>query len=534
MANDFINLPQSIDLNIAPVQAQTTIYLAKGIPWDNKYVHVRPFASKSDLLAYVQSMTPSGYTITQSAPVRTGRLSVSVKANEAVAMKFNYMAFQNLPYDSEWHFAFITNVIWKSNSSVTIEFELDVFQECWYTADLKPCFIERAHIAKSDDTVGANVVPDNIETGELYCYNHESMFFSDSAGGDLYIGGWTSDLPVEGDLPDGFYPNRKVNGVYSGLYFFSSKNASTIADIIQSYDDVGKSDAIETIFMYPDICETEGDPVGKEYHQDYTEKYGYTPKNNKIYTYPYSYLIVDDNGGNSNVYRNEMTSGEYFFKSYGILNIMPSVYTVPQNYNGVQGPNYLYGFVTDNFPMCAWKSDTYRAWLAQTQNTRALSNITGIAGIATGGISAIAGGLTGNAIALGGGIKATGSGIQTILGNVATMLDKQMLPDQTKGNVGGSARTGMDLDRVDFYFMRPKDNMLKVIDDFWSAFGYPIHEVATPAWNNRSSWNYLKTVDCGFTADAELELLQRFRAIFDNGVTLWHTNDVGNYNLSNN
>ena len=534
MANDFINLPQSIDLNISPVQPQTTIYLAKGIPWDNKYVHVRPFASKSELLAYVQSMTPSGYTITQSAPVRTGRLSVSVKANEAVAMKFNYMAFQNLPYDSEWHFAFITNVIWKSNSSVTIEFELDVFQECWYSANLKPCFIERAHIAKSADTVGANVVPDNIETGELTCYKHDFLSFLNST---YKIGMYTSDLP--GGTPEPGTTNHAYNGMFNGLYSFSwNFNGSDTTDIenaIKEYNDVGKADAIQLIFQYPDLCDVKpGASVNtKSYTGSYTFSH-YTPKNNKLYTYPYSYMVCDDNSGNTNVFRNELWNNGINIKMNGIKATTPSVYSVPMGYNGVS-QNDEYGFITSNFPLCAWTTDTFKAWLAQNKNSMALGNMTaafqGLGGLVAG----IGGAMTGNPLAIGAGINSVISGGLQIANTVATTLDKKQIPDSAKGKVNSECtRTAMQLDRLDFYYMCPQDNMLRVIDDYWSAFGYPIHEIQTPTWNNRSSWNYLKTIDCGFTADAELELLQKFRAIFDNGVTLWHTNDVGNYELSNN
>ena len=114
-------------------------------------------------------------------------------------------------------------------------------------------------------------------------------------------------------------------------------------------------------------------------------------------------------------------------------------------------------------------------------------------------------------------------------------MDKQVIPNQAKGNINSdSINVALNICRVDLYGMRPTLGMCKVLDDYWSTFGYPIHEITTPLWNSRQSWNYIKTVDCGFTAEAELDILKQFRAIFNKGVTLWHTNDIGNYNLSNN
>ena len=38
----------------------------------------------------------------------------------------------------------------------------------------------------------------------------------------------------------------------------------------------------------------------------------------------------------------------------------------------------------------------------------------------------------------------------------------------------------------------------------------------------------------GFTGNIDLDQLKKLRNIFDNVVTLWHTDDIGNYSLSNN
>lgn len=540
MADGFTNFPASIDLNIKKVQPQTEIYLASGIEWDNNYIHVRAFSSATDLLNHVISKLPDDkFHIQNSAPVRTGNLTVRIEANEAVAMKLNYMAFRNMPYDSTWHFAFINNVTWLSADSVSIDFELDIFSECFYTTNFKPCFVERMHIPKAQDVAGANVVPDDIETGVMECYHHTYIDL-----GVPYLGLYVTELVQAGD--ETVYTHY-LNNMYSGLYYTAYKmenelDAKTVDALLLKYQ--GKEDAINNMVMFPGVCvpSEDGGFTTLTHSSQIDLNFGYSPKNQKLFTYPYVYCTLDDNGGNVVNYKPELFSGNNWeFKVTGCAVSMPQVMVRPTNYCGIDD-NFQHGFVISNFPICAWSYDTYKAWIAQNKNSLALSKevayrsigqgfITGgmtLAGsIATGSIvgGAIAGQQVGNALV---------SGVNQIQQLEATKQDKDFLPATARGKINvENIRFAMGLDRVDLYAMRPKLSMCKVIDDYWTAFGYPIHEITTPQINSRSSWNYVKTVDCAFTADAEMNILSRYRDIFNKGVTIWHTNDIGNYNLSN-
>ena len=544
MADGFTNFPASIDLNIKKVQPQTEIYLASGIEWDNNYIHVRAFSSVTDLLNHVISKVPDDkFHIQNSAPVRSGNLTVRIEANEAVAMKLNYMAFRNMPYESTWHFAFINNVTWLSSDSVSIDFELDIFSECFYTTNFKPCFVERMHIPKSEDIAGANLVPDDIETGVMECYHHSYTDF-----GDTYLHMYVSEYP--GGTPE--YATHFRNGIYSGVYIQSYKcndkdDANQIDNILKTFK--GKEDAILLMTLSPAICLPDDTSDDGLTHSVWSSQidldFGYTPKNQKIFTYPYVYLVEDDNSGNVNIYKPELFSGNNWeFEFIGCTNNMPQILGCPTNYNGVNGMDYMHSFVVSNFPIVAFTYDTFKAYVAQNKNSLALglmqSNYNmatgfiggGIAGAKAGGGSAFP--VTGAIGATAGAIMGASSGYFQRQNIMATLQDKEFIPAQTKGKINSeNIKFALELNRIDFYSMRPTLNMLKTIDDYWTAFGYPIHEITTPQINSRSSWNYVKTVDCAFTADAEMNILSRYRDIFNKGVTIWHTNDIGNYNLSN-
>lgn len=527
--NDFINFPSNIDKAVGAVAPSASIIIAKGIEWDNSYIHVRDYGSASALLAHVRSKAI--YSTDSAAPAKEGKWVWRPQANSADIQKANYMAYKNSPYENEWHFAFITSVEWLSHNSCQVNYELDVFSECWYSCNKLPCFVERMHIAKADDEIGANLVPDNLETGSMECYHHDFIDW-----GEMYIGVYVTEMP-RGGTPPG--TSRLYNGVYNGLisYVEEATDYDKVTQLIESYDE-GNADAIQLIYMFPKICLNTGDkPTDISGGFSVKYEYGYEPKNNKIFSYPYSYCILDDNSGNSYEYKPELfPQGSYQFTSTGVRNTMPAVYTRPINYDGVRFDNWNYGFTTTSFPLCAWATDTFKAWLAQNKNSMSLGIIGSGLNILGGAFKgASVGSLAGSAGTVAGALSGAGSGIMGIASTVAEVMDKSVVPNQAKGNVNSdSVKVGLGICRCDMYGMRPTLKMCKVIDDFWSAFGYPIHEITTPLTNSRSSWNYVKTIDCGFTADAELDLLKRFRNIFNNGVTIWHTDDIGNYGLDNN
>jgi hypothetical protein len=73
----------------------------------------------------------------------------------------------------------------------------------------------------------------------------------------------------------------------------------------------------------------------------------------------------------------------------------------------------------------------------------------------------------------------------------------------------------------------------KKLEDFFNIFGYKKNEVKLPNFHTREYWNYVQTSGCVITGNFNNEDLQELKSVFDNGVTLWHTDDIGNYALGN-
>ena len=86
-----------------------------------------------------------------------------------------------------------------------------------------------------------------------------------------------------------------------------------------------------------------------------------------------------------------------------------------------------------------------------------------------------------------------------------------------------------------FYKMSIKQEYAKIIDDFFSMFGYKVNEVKIPNVTGRQNWNYVKTIDANILGDLPQEDMQKLKDIFNSGVTFWHNpNTFLDYSQSNN
>ena len=70
--------------------------------------------------------------------------------------------------------------------------------------------------------------------------------------------------------------------------------------------------------------------------------------------------------------------------------------------------------------------------------------------------------------------------------------------------------------------MRAKTEYLKIIDDYFSMYGYKVNSVKIPNITGRTNWNYVKTINANILGDIPQEDIQELKNMFDNGVTFWH------------
>lgn len=537
-----INLPTQV--GVAPRNPETKLRLYSGVPWSDEYEHVRLYNSKAELLEHLESYRRNitGVDLSHLAPIRVGNYDIRVPFTEMKALNLNYLAFQNAGISNEWVFCFIDSIEWLSEKTTRINFSLDIFQNNFYDTNIKPCFVEYHHIPRREDGIGVNLVPVNLEAGETIVSQHKKLNLTPT---DCCI------FVTRGTVEQSWFDGRVENGVYCwgsiGHYDVTTDDGlEKINGLLKEYNNQGAQDAVIGLFMSPKLCINA--LGGKEIKPKITSMQissnafeGYKPKNKKLYSYPWLYCLADNNQGNTHIYRYEYSYNQdksIEFDSYGTIATLPQVLTAPKNYKTRE--DLAHGLMNEalinsSFPMCSFSSDTYRAWLAQNKSSIALSQVqtavdstlglgTSIAGLASGSLQ---GGFNG--------ASKTASAFWDALGMLANQTDRTRNAGVTHGKaLSENVMTGIKECGVDFYEMSCKRQFAEMADSFFEQFGYPINKITMPNLRSRSRWNYVKTSHCGFTGNIDLDQLKKLRNIFDNGVTLWHTDDIGNYSLSNN
>lgn len=84
--------------------------------------------------------------------------------------------------------------------------------------------------------------------------------------------------------------------------------------------------------------------------------------------------------------------------------------------------------------------------------------------------------------------------------------------------------------------MRPKTEHLKIIDDYFTRFGYAIKSLELPNITGRRYWNYIEigsSEEIGY-GEVPSKFMDTINNACKRGVTIWHNHaNVGNYNIDN-
>lgn len=111
-------------------------------------------------------------------------------------------------------------------------------------------------------------------------------------------------------------------------------------------------------------------------------------------------------------------------------------------------------------------------------------------------------------------------GIANTLSNV---YQHSFTPNSARGNTnGGDINVSSNSNGFYFYQMSIKQEYAKIIDDFFTMYGYKVNKVEIPNIKTRNNWNYLKAIEPNIIAEIPQEDLQELKNILYNGVTFWH------------
>lgn len=537
------------------------ILLVKNIHIDRQYTNVLSYTEAQMLELCQANLVAQADNYSFLRP--TG--SIMAGFTYAQCLQANYIAFQNPDYSNKWFFAWIDDVIYKGDKNTEITFTVDAWSTWFDKWQKKTCFINRQHV--NDDTIGLHTIPENLDVGEVI---QESITEDLSYGNDF--GYWiavASNWKIKDGSSGAELLESDKGTQYAGitvydntvfgtqLFFFHITALSSFADLVllllRTNAD-GHIEDVQNIFILPDVAINQSklqshtakvisdENTFSFYTMSYDmspEKFNteinkitsfsdYTPKNNKCFVYPYNYIFVSNNQGSNNIYKYEdFNTEKCIFENQFSIAIGGSGRIVPKNYKGM-ATNDDEALALGKYPTCAWSSDAFTNWLTQNSVNMAVSlglTAGAIAGtIATGGATA----------------PALAGAVMSVAGNIGNTIGQfyqaSLLPNINGGQANGDVIWACNRNLFSFRQMRVKTEYLKIIDDYFTRFGYAVKSLAMPNITGRTYWNYVEigaSEEIGY-GEVQAKYMDTINNACRRGVTIWHNHaNVGNYSLNN-
>lgn len=510
---------------IAPT---SNIYLMKNVPLYPDYVDTVSYADET---SQFNDLTTGATILNNYTYVRQTN---TIKVGLAIGKVFdvNYLCYKNAEYENKWIYCFVTRVAYVNDNVSELFFEIDVMQTFFLFGRylLGQQYVERTHTVT--DNLGEHYLEEGLPTGVM-CYESQANLFPSltSVMGVVVAVADTSSV--------GLYD---YEGILNGatLYGFRVSNRSGLVSLLSKY--TAKPESILSIYIVPWVLIADSLDSNNIITDGYTAKTftfqgstltgtedfgGYTPKNKKLYTFPYNYYSINNNNDTIIELRFErFTNFKVQIEMKTTINQPVSLSIQPKNYKGVDGTIHTERIVVSNFPQCSWANDSYSTWIAQNSATNWLSFIPSL-------ISTLAGALTGNIPAL---ITGGMSALNTATGTISNTYQASQTADQMIGNSGGNT---LNVAHKEQGFFGGRCHVsaeyAEMIDNYFDRYGYKVNKNMVLNLRARPYWTYIKTI----AADVQVSCPAQYKQTIDNalnrGVTFWKDKkaSVGLYGRDN-
>lgn len=508
------------------------------VPLEDDMRNTLYFANASAQQTYFQSKIAKSYlNVSYQSDTRTFRCPDQLDT----VRQYNYIMWQNPAYSNKWFYAFIKKAVFVSPGYTDIEFEVDPLQTFMFDITVKASFIEREHC--NDDTVGNNLIPEGLELGE---YVSNGTVTTMGVGGNLMYVINADKAPSTGSNPDtSTYYSTNTGGLpmSGGLFLFA--NMATFTNAMLTYSRMtGGLDHIKSAYVINGTFTLDGyeeDYVDGTYDEDeyayykYTGKStpkeysvtlsapttidGYTPRNKKLLSAPYQYLLMTNNNGASNTLNYEFFNNRATItvKSKGVPTVGCSIYAYPTNYKGITD-NYNEGIIGGKYPTLSWSGDAYTNWLTQNAVNIGTNIFTNALGI---GASAVAGAMTGgvgSVIGLTAGINS----VDAVTKQLTELYNHSIVPNTFSGNTnGGDVITSSKTNGIYLWKMSITSQFASIIDSYFDVYGYKVNKVKVPNTNHRQNWWYTKTIGANIVGNVPNDEMNKIKKAYDDGITYW-------------
>ncbi|MBR4004130.1 MAG: hypothetical protein IKI95_08840 [Clostridia bacterium] len=498
---------------------------------------------------------------------------------------FNYGYFIDKRNNKRYYF-FVDTVEWNSNeTSCTLHFSYDYWQTYCHHLVFDYSLVEREHVA--DDSFGKHIIDEGLPIDEYKAWGslilngpvNSSDISTDYGLVYCCTVADTNDILFKSDesaLPSVCRTSKRELSTVI-LYSYNLGDITRFLNYMVKHN---KQDSIGGLYAAPYACLREmethkayykdGDDSNLHYigdndnepkmlkyniplpyffganHFVKTEKENdltkYQPRNAKCLTFPYQFVNITNNNGSNLVGQFELADDSKTIKFHYYFPVIEgnSSYGYLADYDGVT-KNFDKTIQGQTNPELPYITNTFSAYLSANQNSIAnqydtIERNLDYANTKTNVDTAF--GLAGSLLSLNpmGVAQSIAGGIMGYKGNELQAtnqrkaIDSSLKDQASRGNIAhGSFIGSAPFTNGEYGFKaqtyQVTNENIKMIDDYFTMFGYKINQIKIPQFNSRKYWNYIKTSGCNVIANIPQDALNVIKKMFDDGVTIWHDID---------
>ena len=362
---------------------QYTLY--KTARTDPTFKNIWAFDSEAQREAWLNTCSPQPFLNN-----KYWRVGSTIKCPIRYEESFNYDYVRIVNRDTDLNqrktwFCFITGRVYISNNCTMFTLAVDYVQTFYWSksADggVAPFWQTEGFISKATKPLlPPRGTASEYPVPEVSCYHIDF----NASGYSVVI---YSSVDIR-DLSSLKYVSAIIDGQYTASPpFVMAANVTAIANLINDINKAGYTDAISGIYLVPNdylnltlistapilatdsnLYKTVNKVVQKPVSCD-----GYTPENKELLGYDYSYFTINNGQGEVSTWHFEDFDGNPSFSSrLSLASGSPVLILYPNNYINADGNDFRQLSVKiTQAPACSFLNDSYKIWLAQTQNSRA-------------------------------------------------------------------------------------------------------------------------------------------------------------------
>lgn len=575
------------------------------------YKHTRYFTNSDVQLSYFSQHEVSAYTVQFSQYVRVDSSEVKVPFHIKDIHDFTYMSIRNSLRTNDtldhMYYCFIIDMDYVSDNCTLIKFKVDVMQTYAMSGLFSATMPNKSYVVRchnETDDIGDNLVTEPFNVSD-YVESVPTPSVSSMSSYTIVVGVCSNQTVTLDGTQINLRPRNYTGRIYTGTTYLAfavndAHNEQALIDLIDALND--KPNEIVSIYCVPSfiigsvtdnyvinptapVSQTLGLYQNGRKESDGFE--GYTPKNKKLFTAPYTMLRVTNCEGEKIDLSFELFANPDYcsFEVDGTIIGEPSWSIYPQDYamntSTTGRTNYDYSMSCENFACGSWASDVLGSYLAKNGFITATKMLVGTIGtmvassMLTGGVGAVAGtGLVTASTAsnlrmmdsaLYGGTGPTDP--RLYMGNLNIKPQKGELTDMARG--GGYAlytgwKSACDLIRakntgnntygtgtkgttaqinahkgIYFKTVKIRKYLAEQIDNFFTMYGYAQNKLINIGSylqnHKRPSYAYIQCDDFSLVnGGIENKYKVEIAKIMNSGITFWFGNTmIGNYNANN-